>query len=184
MKTNPIIPPYYMVFDVESIGLHGDAFAVGFTVVTWAGCEVAFENWAVDPKQVLGDESDRQWVRENISLPVTHKTIEGLHADFWNAWMKWKALGALLVTDCGWPVEANFLSSLINYDPEARKWDGPYPLHDIASIIMANGGDPLATNPRLPHELPAHNPLNDARQSARIMLEHLRKLEPQPMGQN
>lgn len=97
---------------------------------------------------------------------------------FWEKWMEWKVKGASLFTDCGWPVEANFMSKIVSFDPENRKWNGPYPMHEIASIILAYGGDPLATNPRLPHELPAHNPLNDARQSARIMLEHMWEFKP------
>lgn len=172
-----------MVFDVESIGLHGEGFAVGYTVATWAGAEVAFGSGAVDPDLAAGDSSDREWIAQNVKLRITHKTIESLQTNFWEEWMRWKALGAVLVTDCGWPVEANFLSSIIRRDIAARKWEGPYPLHDIASIILAYGGNPLETNPRLPNELPAHNPLNDARQSARIMLEHLQKLQPSPMGQ-
>jgi hypothetical protein len=50
---------------------------------------------------------------------------------------------------------------------------GPYPLHDLASILLAHGRDPLAKNERLPEELPEHDPLNDARQSARLLHEVL-----------
>jgi hypothetical protein len=43
--------------------------------------------------------------------------------------------------------------------------------------ILALGRDPLATNERLPDELPAHNPLCDARQSARLLIEALRECD-------
>jgi hypothetical protein len=39
--------------------------------------------------------------------------------------------------------------------------------------MLLSGRDPLATYERLPNELPAHDPMADARQSARLWLECL-----------
>ena len=38
---------------------------------------------------------------------------------------------------------------------------------------MALDRDPMATNERMPDELPAHHPLMDARQSARLLVDAL-----------
>lgn len=83
-----------------------------------------------------------------------------------------------LWTDCGWPVEANFLSACVADDPTSRNWGGPYPLFDVANVLKAVGENPLGTFGRLPAELPAHNPCNDARQSARV----LRMFQPAAMA--
>jgi hypothetical protein len=40
---------------------------------------------------------------------------------------------------------------------------------------MAVGMDPLGTNERLPNELPIHDPLADACQSARLLIQALNK---------
>jgi hypothetical protein len=161
-------------FDVESIGLHGDAYAVGW-VVHEDGKEIESGMLAVDPKTVNGSDSDRGWIMANIPpLEVNCKYPDMLRCEFWAAWLKWKAKGAIMVSDCGWPVEANFLSWCVQWDDEARRWDGPYPLHDLATLALAKGIDPLATHERLSDELPKHNPTRDARQSARKFWELLR----------
>jgi hypothetical protein len=80
----------------------------------------------------------------------------------------------MLAADCAWPVEARFLAACVDDQPEQRAWEGPYPLIDIASVRLAAGLDPLATVERLPSEMPAHDPLADARQSARLLIEALK----------
>jgi hypothetical protein len=67
-------------------------------------------------------------------------------------------------------VEANFLSACVRLNHAEREWQGPYPLHDLASVLLALGADALAVTERLPDELPAHHPLMDARQSARQLV--------------
>jgi hypothetical protein len=52
-------------------------------------------------------------------------------------------------------------------------FDGPYPLYDISTLLLSRNEDPVGIFSRDETELPKHNPLCDARQSARILLEHL-----------
>ena len=78
------------------------------------------------------------------------------------------------MADCAWPVEANFLSACVKLNHKEREWQGPYPLHDLASVLLALGADALAVTERLPDELPAHHPLMDARQSARQLVACLK----------
>lgn len=161
-----------MVFDVESIGLHGEGFAVGYVILD--GDNVVADNVALCPAIVArGTDDDRAWVAANVTVPktsLTFATTRELRDWFWGVWVAFKSTGGELWTDCGWPVEANFLSACVADDPTTRNWEGPYPLHDVALVIKAMGGDPLGVNPRLRNEQPAHNPLNDARQSARLIL--------------
>lgn len=170
----------FFVFDVESIGLHGDAFAVGFVVVDSDGTEIACANFACDPQviAVFPEGADYEWVVANTpKMDVCCDSIGSLIWKFWAEWMKWKELGAVMAADCPWPVESSFLSKCIEYNPEERRWNGPYPLIDVASVVLASGGDPTGIFGRLPSELPKHSPVRDARQSARIMIEALRKIQ-------
>lgn len=166
----------YMVIDVESIGLHGDGFAVGYVVVTAQGTELEAARIACFPDVAQGDDEGRIWVDEHCpAFPVDFIDTKGVRASFWGAWQRWKAQGAVLVADCAWPVEARFLTDCVDDDSVTRMWQGPYPLHDVATARLVAGFDPLATVDRLVDELPAHDPLADARQSARLWLEALWK---------
>lgn len=155
------------------MGLHGEGFAVGWVVQR--GDERLVEGIAVSRTFTgLADP----WVEEHVlpALPTaTHETVEDVRRLFWAVWKLWRAEGALLAADVAWPVEANFLTTCIAEGRGERDWDGPYPLIDIASVRLGVGLDPLAEVERLADELPVHNPLNDARQSARLLVEALRR---------
>jgi len=75
--------------------------------------------------------------------------------------------------DCSWPVEARFLARCVENDFDKREWEGPYPLHEIATVLLLAGKNPSEKFPRQENELPEHNPLNDARQSARLLLQSI-----------
>ena len=168
----------FFVIDVESIGLHGEGFAVGGVLCTKTGY-VWERDWefrlACPPHAARGIDGsynhseDRLWVAENIpAVPYTHFTPEAVRSEFWSLWLKAKAEGAIMVADCGWPVEAGFLAQCIK-DAPSRALEGPYPLHELASYLAAAGFDPLKTYDRLDDELPKHDPLCDARQSERLL---------------
>lgn len=179
MKQNQI----YMVFDVESVGLHGEGFAVGWVVVDDLGIERSHGLISCDPIVACGitdksEQAAREWLSKNIPpLRVTHESLREMRTDFWKQWLMWRGKGAVLVADCAWPVEARFLGLCVSDDADAREWEGPYPLHDLASILLAAGFDPLAKFVRKEDEFPEHNPLNDARQSARILISKLNLLK-------
>lgn len=169
----------YMVFDVESIGLHGEGFAVGWVVVDDAGRELSSGRAACLPEAARGADEDRAWVRVHCpTLPVCCSTPAEVRAAFWRAWGRESESGSVLVADCAWPVEARFLTACVDAAPETRRWQGPYPLHEVATMRLAAGLDPLATVARLPSEEPKHDPLADARQSARLFIEALWIVRP------
>lgn len=168
-----------MVFDVESVGLHGEGFAVGWVVVDGDGREMESCRVACLPDAAAGMpganvSASRRWLAENVpDMPITFETPAAVRRSFWAAWMRWKSEGAALFAECAWPVEARFLRDCIADDAPNREWQGPYPLHDVASIRFAARLDPLGTEPRQENEMPAHDPLADARQSARLLIEAL-----------
>lgn len=167
------MPENWFVFDVESVGLHGDAFAVGWVVIDGGGTVLSATYESCDPSLcAAGSKHDRQWVAANVPpLSVTTVNPQHLRASFWLAWRvarsRWP--GIAMAADVPWPVEARFLLECIRDDP-ARQKEAPYPLYDVSMFLP----DPLATHERLPNELPAHHPLNDARQSARLLITALR----------
>ncbi len=168
----------FMVFDVKSIGLHGEGFAVAWVVVNRDGKRLAEGCLSCDPILCNGTAESHLWVRENMpELEFTSPTKSHLQNMFWHEWRHWADQGAVLVADCAWPVEASFLSACVKQNHAEREWQGPYPLHDLASVMLAAGRDPLATNERLPDELPAHHPLMDARQSARLLVQALKEIQ-------
>lgn len=160
-----------MVFDVESIGLHGDGYAVGYVVIQ-DGKEVESGMFACPASKANGADSDRLWVYENIpQIAPDSPDPLAVRENFWCRWMEWKAKGALLAADCAWPVEARFLAACVDASPDERRFSGPYPLVEISSVMMAVGQDPMKTHARRESEMPVHNPVADARQSARLLLE-------------
>jgi hypothetical protein len=164
----------HMVFDVESIGLHGEGYAVGWVVVDdKTGQEEDVGLLACSPDMAVGLAGDRKWVETNCpKIPVRFDNPGQVRVQFSEVWNFWRERTVRLWADCGWPVEANFLTLCVG--------DGiinsPYPLHEIATARMLAGFDPIATYDRRPVELPVHNPQMDARQSGRLLLEALEKL--------
>ena len=179
----------YFVFDVESVGLHGEAFAWGYVVIDSEGNEIEQDyaasygesEWPTPASK--SEVEDYEWVKQNV-LPSltgsTHTSLYQMRETFWEVWSKWRKLGAIMVADCPWPVESNFLSKCIRNDYSRRKWEGPYPLIDVSTALLMAGMNPLGKYERLENELPEHNPTKDARQSARLFLQaltYVQKLE-------
>lgn len=171
---------HYLVFDVESIGLHGEGFAVAGGVFLGNGaCQYGF-SFSCPPEKAEGNDSDRKWVDENICVMTeTHRTPKAVRDAFWNEWLKAKARypEIIMAAECGWPVEAKFLESCVMDDIEKRNWEGPYPLLEIASIMLAAGMDPMAEYERKGNETPKHHPLADANQSARLLCEAISAIQ-------
>ncbi len=160
----------FFIFDVESVGLHGEGYAYGFVVVDEYGIELDAGRCSCDPAAAEGDASGRNWIAKNCpDIPVSEPTPKAVRCRFADEWEDWQKHGAVMVADCPWPVESRFLSDCIR----DLQMSGPYPLIDVASVVLASGRDPVATFDRLENELPKHDPLADARQSARIFIESL-----------
>lgn len=165
-----------MVFDVESVGLHGEGFSVGYVIVDTFGVEYSSGYYGCPSAIARGAKTDLEWVGANVpdNRSHTHNSPDEVRRAFWRDWETWREQGAILVADCAWPVEARFLADCVDDSRNARTWGGPYPLHDVATARLCAGFDPLATVDRLPSEEPKHDPLADARQSARLWLEALK----------
>ena len=166
---------YYFVFDVESIGLHGEAFAVAGGIYLDSGAVQSEFCFACPSTEAMGSDSDREWVKKNVPvLEETHRGTLAMSMAFSKVWSQAKAQypGIVMAAECGYPVETRFLNECGNL----LSFQSPYPLHEIATFMEAAGMDPMATHKRKPSELPKHNPLADSRQSARLLFEALEKI--------
>ena len=167
----------FLVFDVESMGLYGTAFSVGFVVMEKDGKIIEENVWSIPRNNICSaSNEDRVWIDINVPItPPTHKSYKDLCEEFWTTWVRLKNTYPDITAwaDCLFPVEAGFLTDCVMYDEPNRKWAAPYPFHDIGTLLFARGKNATDHFPRKPNELPAHNPLYDARQSARILLENL-----------
>jgi hypothetical protein len=172
-------PTHYFVFDVESVGLHGEGFAVGGGVFADNGAIQYGFTFACDPARAQGTDEDRQWVNDNVPvIDSTHRSPRGIRDAFWEKWVEAKTRysGIRMAADCGWPVEARFLCACIDDDKAKRNWEGPYPFLEISDALEIAGMDPMANYERTPSEMPKHHPYADAVQSARLLFEALNKL--------
>jgi hypothetical protein len=194
------LPQVVAVLDVESIGLHGEGFAVGVHVMDLCTGDVQLEWLASVPTWTAqGTAHDRAWVRDNIpdltyglpNAPAAHvprgreyPSLSGLgvpmpwdlRREFRHWWedLKVKYPDMMLAADVPYPVETNFLEACYR---DVQKDMGVYPLLDVNSILLATDLTEAEKMDRNPTELPRHNPLADARQSARLLRRALKHLE-------
>jgi len=182
-----------MIFDVESVGLAGEGFAVGW-VVFEGEQEVSQGLFACVAQAAHGSDAGARWINENVprrllypapSDEIFRDTPAAMRTAFWNAWQEAGGREVELWADCGWPVEARFLNQAVedsaNYRScpsdalvYTREMQGPYPLNEISTLFRACRalGHPVADVP--PTE--PHNPLEDARASAKTLLLCLKAL--------
>lgn len=159
-----------LIFDVESTDLHGEAFAVGAVVADLKGHII--EKFALMSTDIAEKAND--WVKENVlphlqpgpSLPLC-KTGEELRKRFYEFYMKHKDT-CTIWSDVNFPVETNFLSAIVKDDPEARQWNMPYPLYDVANFVNV---DLDRTETGKGTGMRKHHPLDDALSSYYCLID-------------
>jgi hypothetical protein len=176
---NELLTRPLFIFDVESVGLYGEDFAVAWEVVRWDAQARSFTRLEThflytEEKWAEGLEPNHAWVRENVSYGGGTYVVSQyvLRELFWASWLSWKAQGAVACAEVPFPVEASFLRRCVENQLEAREWEAPYPLIDIRSIT-ALCRDEISHAQILPEEVPVHNPLCDVRHSTRQLREAL-----------
>lgn len=164
---------HYLILDVESIGMYGEPFAVGIVILNSEGVRKEEHLFACDPEIAKGREYNRMWVREYVPLMEYNcQSVQEVRQRFWEVWERW-INGTIVLADVAFPVETRFLSLCVMDATKEREYNAPYPLHEIASLALAADREPLADWLREPDEEPMHNPLCDARHSARKVIEYL-----------
>lgn len=167
-----------LMVDVESIGLHGEPFAIAF-VATQNGSTLQEGCFSCPLESAHGDEAGRRWVKENCPpLIITHDNPEHMLNSFWEVFSNYKKHGFNVYADCGFPVETNMFAMMTRLHP-SRYFEGPYPLHEVATVLSLAG---LNTDdyPRQEGE-ECHHPLGDARYSTRMLITALDLVKEGPL---
>jgi hypothetical protein len=162
--------------DCETNGLGGQAFAAAATLTDDTGHEI--DTWQA---RCPIDGNIDPWVADNVlsalnGMPETLASYSEL-LDWWRityAHTRSRFPDVLVVGHVIWPVEARFLRDAHDADLFA----GPYPLLDVAPLLLAGGHDPTSVDGYLdacglpkPEGSP-HHPLYDAR-AATTAFRHL-----------
>lgn len=96
----------FFIFDVESIGLHGQAFAVAGGVYDRDGNALHEFAYHCDSMRADGEFSDREWVAANVTISIASKKKafpKGVRESFWNEWLeakeKWPGITMRIATN-------------------------------------------------------------------------------------
>jgi hypothetical protein len=156
-------------FDAETDGLYGPVWAIGAVVSEEPNAEGTVFAGRIEPTDEVVTDS---WVRDNI-VPYgleSHWSFrefssrEDLLNAFWDFWIE-HCNDALVLADCGTPVEAGLFRACVELDLENRKWQRPKPLHELATALLLAGHDPWETDRRElsgKTKLVQHDPVDDA----------------------
>lgn len=179
-KTPPLSTQTKLLcFDLETNGLHGEAFAAGAIVIDAAG--KIHDQFTARVK--IGGAVD-PWVQQNVlpaiqDMPVTHQTHKDLREAFWKWYLKAEAISDYVLVSNGYPVEYRFLLKCQEENLDERYWQHPFPLLDVTSIVI-QAGDIPAVKGKIQMQLDGfgtylkHHPLHDAKISALTAFEAFR----------
>lgn len=164
-------------FDVESNGLHGNAFAVAGVLID---SQFRITSQFVARCPIVGPVDP--WVAENVlgpmaSISETQADAPHMREAFWEWFLGAKAEADIIVAANPYPVEARFLIACQEDDMTGRSFDHPFPYYDLSSMLYAL----KITTPAARREFvaaavgedsgEAHNPLWDAKATALAALK-------------
>ena len=141
--------------------------------------------WVCVDKIVLrlpDTEVTNEWVKENVlptlvDLPVTHETYAEMLSAFAAFYFQYRSQETEFIVHMGTPVESGLIRDMYTAGL-IGEWDGPYPLHDVASMLLAKGFNPTSVDEYAkekaltiePHGS-THNPLYDCEVAARVFID-------------
>lgn len=112
-----------------------------------------------------------------ITEMATNSSSVELEEEFWKEWMQHKD-GCIVIAHCGSPVESGLLRRCVERDLENRQWSAPFTLHDVATLLLMKGEDPLSVDKFMKKygikpqfKGTAHHPMYDAVCSAQVWEE-------------
>ena len=161
--------------DVESNGLHGQPFAVGAVILDG---DLLVSTY-VDRCPI--DAPVDPWVQANVlaavqDMPETSPDYKTMLGNL-RHWRETTVADVPLIAHVGWPVEARLFADAYGHDPELA-FSGPYPLHELASMLLLTGEQPDSADAYLAKygitKPPGreHNPVYDAFCTA-LVAQHL-----------
>ena len=163
----------FLSFDLETNGLHGEAFAVGAVVVDAAG--TIYDEFSCRA-EIVGKVDE--WVAARVlpviqDMDITHSSYKHLRDHFWSWFVKAQEKADYVLVNNGYPVEYRFLLQCQEDDIDERYWQHPFPILELTSLLLASGQDIQGTKNRVMAGLlgesqgSPHHPVYDAKVAAR-----------------
>lgn len=171
----------FLSLDAESNGLHGPAFAVGAVLVRADGIVLDEFNGRATIRGPVDE-----WVEKNVLGSIRdweadkYPGYKALRTAFWQWFSKNRARTDWFLTDNGYPVEHRFLIQCQEDDLKARYWQHPYPVIDVATLLLQAGVKPLTGKAQFVAKdmkgvaVKRHNPRSDAYVSALAAIRALK----------
>lgn len=167
-----------LCFDLETNGLHGDAFALGAVVVDASG---KIHSQFVGRSEITGPVDD--WVKDNVlpvigDISIKHHSAKSLRDAFWQWYVPAETDADYVVVCNGYPVEYRFLLQCQEDNLDQRYWQHPFPILDLASLLIQVGesvGKSKVVNTIIADGgYSRHHPLHDAIVTALAAFEAFR----------
>ena len=170
-----------LCFDVETNGLHGQAFAVGAVVI-----DVGGKTHDEFTARIKIDGLVDSWVENNVmpvisDMQISHGSYKDMCDSFWKWFVDAQRESDYTLVSNGYPVEYRFLLDCQGADIESRYWEHPFPLIDLPSLLLGLGQLSETTKGKLAAEatknevFSAHHPLHDAKATALTAIEAFRQ---------
>jgi hypothetical protein len=166
--------------DAETNGLLGQPFAVGAVKTTDQDDGMVQVYYARCPIEGSVDPWVAEHVLPGLPDPVTMPDYRSLLADF-ARWYDRHSPDTAVIAHVAWPVEAGLLRDMLTM-LERDPFSGPFPLHEVATLLLAAGHIPSSVDDyNTAHglsvgsafiKMSAHHPLYDAR-AAEVCARHL-----------
>ncbi len=126
-------------FDIETNDLHGKAFAIGAVLVDANGKVVDEFSGRIE---ITGPV--HEWVKVKVlsvitDMPVNYKSYKELQEAFWQWYLKAEEKSDYVVVNNGYPIEYKYLLECQQIDLEERYWQHPFPILDLASLLIMIG---------------------------------------------
>lgn len=155
--------------DAETNGLYGSFLTVAIIRTDCFCNELDRHYFGIKTENMVVTDP---WTRENV-VPILgeYTPCEDEYDLLERVWALWAACRehSYAVAYVAYPVEARLFSECVRHDETRRRFNGPFPLIDLSTILFARGMDPL----NLPDDDPApetkqHNALYDVEQMIKI----------------
>lgn len=162
---------YRFIMDAETDGLYGKILTIAVLVAKNSG-EVVEYFYGGIPNNITNVSN--VWVKENVipilgEYEVFEEETEILNK-VWHLWEKYQEKARCFV-DILYPVESHLLWRMVKLELNTREYLGPFPIIDIAGLLLAMGKDPNTDRQALLGETSGmlHNALFDVQLSNRLL---------------
>ncbi len=168
-KTPPISSSTKILsFDIESNGLHGQAFAVAGVVIDAKG-----QTTDSFVARIKIDDNVDEWVKDNVmpvigDIGISHGNYQAMCDAFWRWFVAAQAKSDYVVISNGYPVEYRFMADCQDNDLDKRYWEHPFPILELPSLLIGNQRISEASRLKLittatsGRQLVRHHPMDDA----------------------